>query len=232
MRHPRTRYTRLLGVVVLLWAAAGAPSGAQAQQEVEALEESDELPAVQNRLYRLDYEVAATFGVMPIDSYYKGVMVGGGFTWHWTNLWAFEAAGAYSFNIKTSLREKLEKNFGFNETRFAEILWYGMAGAHFKPIYGKLSLLNKTLVYGEVYLSLAGIVARMDGGRVTDEDPNGKPPRFGFGAAPGLGLRGFITRHISARFDFRYFLIYSAGEGHFPLSLTLSFAYNLRSDLW
>jgi outer membrane beta-barrel protein len=194
-------------------------------------EEVDKLPAVQNRLYRNEHEFNLGIGLLPIDSYYKGVTFTGGYAWHITDIWAVEGHFSYLKNIKTSLRDKLENNFGIPTTRFAEILYYGEAGALFKPIYGKLSLLNKTLVYGEFYLSLAAIVARMNGGKKTDEHQKGKPERMAFGGAPGFGIRGFINRYISVRFDFRYMMLYSAGEGHFPLVITLSAGFTTRSDL-
>jgi len=203
----------------------------ESKDEARQFEESDKLPAVQNRLYRTEHELSAGVGVLPIDPYVKGVTFGGGYAWHITDIWAAEAFGGYLQNIKTSLRDKLENNFGIPTTRFAQIDWYAAAGGLFKPIYGKLSFLNKTLVYGEFYLSLAGIVARMRGGTKTEEEPDGKGPRYAFGGSPGFGLRGYISKRISVRIDFRWMLLYSRGEGHYPLALTLNFGFTTRSDL-
>ena len=211
--------------------ALGASGLALAKKTRPEWEESDKLPAVQNRLYRNEHELMAGIGVLPVDAFYKGVVFNGGYTWHVSDLWGIEARFSYLRNLKTSLRDKLEKNFAEPPSKFAEILYYGEAGAVFKPIYGKLSFMNKTLVYGEIYLSLTGVVARMTGGTATDTEPQGKAARMGFGGAPGFGLRGYLTRRLSLRFDFRYLLLYSAGEGHYPLALSLNLAFTTRSDL-
>jgi len=225
--------SRLPLAAALLATLVASPGAAQADETEDDAkwEESDKLPVVQNRLYRMEHEFNAGVGVLPIDTYYKGVTFGGGYAWHWTDLWAFEAHFSYLQNIKTSLRDKLENNFGIPTTRFAEIKYYGELGGLFKPLYGKLSFLNKTLVYGEFYLSLAAIVARMEGGTKDEENPKGKPERMAFGAAPGFGLRGYITEHISVRFDLRQLLLYSMGEGHYPLVMSLSLGITTRSDL-
>jgi len=194
-------------------------------------EESDKLPAVQNRLFRTEHELDVGIGVLPVDPYVKGVTFGGGYAWHFTDMWAAELFGAYLQNLHTSLRDKLENNFGIPTSRFVQIDWYAAAGGLFKPIYGKLSFLNKSLVYGELYLSLAAIVAWMEGGTKTELEPEGKGPRLGFGGAPGFGIRGYITPRISMRIDFRWMVLYSRGEGHYPLLLTLNFGFTTRSDL-
>lgn len=219
-----------LGLLAVL-AIGLLPIQAAAKPKGPAWEESDKLPAVQNRLYRLEHEFQVGVGVLPVDAFSKGVAFGGGYAWHITDLWAVELRAAYMQNIKTSLRDKLENNFGEPPLKFAEIKLYGELGALFKPIYGKLSFLNKTLVYGEIYLSLAAIVARMEGGTATDDEPQGKGDRMAFGGAPGFGLRGYLNRYMSLRFDFRYMLLYSRGEGHYPLALTLNLAFTTRSDL-
>lgn len=221
---------RPLLCLALLLPTLWAPP-ALAEEKGEVLEESDKLPAVQNRLYRTEHELDVGVGVLPVDPYVKGVALGGGYAWHFTDIFAAELFGGYLRNLKTSLRDKLENNFGIPPTRFAQIDWYGAVGGLFKPIYGKLSFLNKTLVYGEFYLSLAGIVARMNGGTKTEAEPEGKGGRLAFGGAPGFGIRGYLSQRISVRLDFRWMLLYSRGEGHYPLALTLNFGFTTRSDL-
>jgi outer membrane beta-barrel protein len=222
-------YHRFCGLSVALALILQAGVG-RAQQETD-WEESDKLPAVQNRLYNVEHEFDLGVGVLPIDAFYKGVTFNGGYAWHITDLWAVEGHFYWLKNLNTSLRDKLENNFGIPPSRFAEIMMYGEAGMLFKPLYGKLSFLNKTLVYGDFYFSLSGVVARMNGGKKTETEPMGKGKRLAFGGAPGFGLRGYLSRYISLRFDFRYMILYSQGEGHFPLSLTLSLGFTTRSDL-
>lgn len=231
-RWPWTRglaNQRCLGLLVV-WALMMPAIAAAKPKQGPAWEESDKLPAVQNRLYRVEHEFQAGIGVLPVDAFSKGFTLGGGYAWHITDLWGVELRAAYLLNFKTALRDKLENNFGEPPSKFAEIRLYGEVSALFKPIYGKLSFLNKTLVYGEIYLSASAIVARLNGGSATDDEPQGKGDRLGFGGAPGFGLRGYLNRYLSLRFDFRYMLLYSRGEGHYPLALTLNLAVTTRSD--
>jgi outer membrane beta-barrel protein len=218
------------GALLLVLGASGL---AQAKKPAPEWEESDKLPAVQNRLYRNEHEFMAGLGVLPIDSFWKGVVLNGGYNWHITDLWAVEGRFSYLRNLKTSLRDKLEQNFAVPPEKFQEILYYGEAGVLFKPIYGKLSFMNKTLVYGEVYFSLTGVVAMMTGGIATGEQEEGGAlgQHLGFGGAPGFGIRGFLNRRLSLRFDLRYLLLYGSGGGYFPLALSLNLAFTTRSDL-
>lgn len=234
MPRPPTRRDRLLrpAITALLplgLMLLGAPDLALAKKPVPVWEETDKLPAVQNRLYHNEHELMAGIGVLPVDPFYKGVVFCGGYTWHLSDLWGIEGRFSYLKNLKTFTRDQLEAS-GVPPTVFAEILYYGEAGAVFKPIYGKLSFMNKTLVYGELYLSLTGVVARLDGGPATDDEPQGKAARLGFGGAPGFGIRGYLSQRLSLRFDFRYLLLYSAGEMHSPLALSLNLAFTTRSD--
>jgi outer membrane beta-barrel protein len=220
----------LLAVMAI---AAPRPTLAQEQRGLE-LEESDDLPAVQNRKYRNEHELDIGVGLLPVDAFYKGVSATGAYLWHITDLWAVEGRFSYLERsiIKTSIRDKLERTFGEPPDKFAEVRYYGEAGLLFKPIYGKLSLLNRNLVYGEIYFSLNGVVARMVGGAATNSEPLGKGPRLAYGGSPGFGIRTYLNRYMSLRFDFRYLILYSAGEIHSPLALTLSLAFTTRTDLW
>ncbi|MCA9665869.1 MAG: outer membrane beta-barrel domain-containing protein [Myxococcales bacterium] len=248
--HSRTRLSRLartllVATLALLFAASTAqakkkkpaaakPADASKKKDdddTDSLDEQDDLPAVQNRLYRNQHEFSVGAGVLPIDAFYKGFSVSGGYGWHITDLFAVEGRFYYMFNFKTSLREDLENNFNIPTSRFDELRWYGQLGLLFKPLYGKLSLLNDSLVYGELYFSVHAAVAQMEGGRATDTEPQGKGQRLAFGGAPGFGLRGYLSKYFSARFDMQAMLLYSAGELHVPLTLTLSIAVTTRTDL-
>lgn len=202
-----------------------------ARAATEDLEETDDLPTVQNRLFRTQHEFAAGVGILPIDPFYKGMTLTGGYAWHITDLWAVEGQYSYLLTFKTGLRKDLEENFAIPPTLFDELKWYAQAGALFKPLYGKLSLFNKSLVYGELYFSVHGVVGQMEGGRADDENPQGKGKRFAFGGAPGFGIRGYLNEYFSLRFDFRTMILASAGEVHVPLSLSLSVAVTTRTDL-
>ena len=222
---------KMLLLIPALLLLLPAPAFSAKKKGEQELEESDKLPAVQNRKYRLEHEFNAAIGVLPVDAFVKGVTFSGGYAWHITDTWAVEGRGYYLRNVKTSLRDKLENNFGEPPQKFAEITWYAEAGVVFTPLYGKLSFFNRTLAYGEFFVTLNAVVARMNGGKATDSEPQGKSARMAFGGEPGFGIRGYITERLSLRFDLRAMLLYSAGEGHYPLSLMLALSYTTRSDL-
>jgi outer membrane beta-barrel protein len=192
---------------------------------------SVELPAVQNRLYRLEHEFIAGVGVLPVDAFYKGLTFSGGYVWHPTQLWGLEARFSYSYNFKTGLRDRIEGNFPVDSDRFTELTYIGEISGLLKPFYGKLSALNRTLLYGEIYFSVSAVVGVLEGGEDPDDRTTALGTRMAFGAAPGFGLRGFINKHLSLRVDFRYLLLVAEnGEGHFPLMLSLSLGASTRSD--
>jgi len=223
-------FFKALSVLAFWLATIGACGISLAAEEYE-YEEGEELPAVQNRLYRMEHEILLGVGVLPVDPYTKGLSFSAGYAWHWTDLIGIEARFSYLLNIATSLRDKLENNFAYEPTRFVEIHYYGELGVLIKPIYGKLSLLNKSLLFGEFYLSLGGVVAGLNGGKKTDYEPQGKGSRVAGGGALGFGLRGFINKWFSLRLDFRFMGLYSQQVWHWPLALTLGIAFSTRSDL-
>lgn len=224
----RSRPAFLIATLILM----SMTKVAYAARDEPTWEESDELPAVQNRKYRMEHELAAGIGLLPTDPYTKGVAVSGSYTWHLNNLWGVRGDFSWVFNYNSSLRDKLEENFGIQTTRFDKIKLFGQLGGLFKPLYGKLAFLNDAQIYGELYLSLNAVVAQLEGGRKTDTEPQGKGERLAFGTAPGLGIRGFITPHLSARLDLSWMiLVAQSGEIHTPLLLNLSFAMTTRSDL-
>ena len=232
LRRGAARNLAVAIAVVNIPLALQVRSAAAEEASAQEWEETDVLPAVQNRKYQLHHEFSAGVGTLPTDPYTKALSVGGGYTWHINQLWAASAQGAWNFNFNTSLRDNLEGNFAIPSTRFTEIQFFGQLGALFKPMYGKFSFLNGSQVYGEVFFSLNAVVARLDGGPQTDEEPQGKGPRLAFGGAPGIGLRGFLTRRLSARFDLSWMiLVDETGESNFPLFLNLQLALTSRGDL-
>lgn len=219
----------------LALAACLAPPGAglrsAAAKKRVLWEETDKLPAVQNRRYRLQHEFDATVGTLPADPYTKGLTLSAGYGWHLNDLWAIEARGHWVMNFNSALRDKLEGNFGTDADRFDKIKFFGQLGGLFKPLYGKLSFLNDQQVYGEVFLSLHAVVAQMDGGGGSADDPVGRGQRLAFGASPGFGVRGFLSEHWSLRLDINWLVLFAeTGETHLPLLLTLSLAGTTRSD--
>lgn len=207
------------------------------QIERSRWEESDVLPAVQNRKYRLQHELAFGAAHVPLDPYTKAVALTGGYTWHLNHAWGIEGHFGWLFNYRAGLREELENNFGEPESKFRRMNWFAKVGTLFKPLYGRLAFLNSSQAYGEFYLSAYVVVAQLEGGEKTEDEPAGRGQRIAVGPAPGFGLRGFITRALSLRFDFNWMVLFTGGflskadspfEVNAPLTLTLTLAYTLN----
>ena len=79
--------------------ATAAPAAAQ-----EAAEEGYASMAVQNRRYAQRHEFDAHFGVLPLDAFTKGLTLSGSYTFHPTNLFAWEVLhGLKSFHLYDDL---------------------------------------------------------------------------------------------------------------------------------
>lgn len=227
--------------------ALGAPKKpAESAQDEDARraddapwEESDKLPVVQNRKYRVEHELELGAEHHPIDPYTKAVALGGGYTWHLTDIWGISARFNYLFNYKAALREKLEGNFAQPNSKFRRLNYYAQLGVDFKPLYGKLAFLNNKQVYGDFYFTARGVFAQMTGGETTETERSGRGDRYGVGVAPGFGLRAYINRYMSVRFDLSWMILVtgsflSTGDSPLevvaPLTLGVHLSFTTRSD--
>jgi hypothetical protein len=183
------------------------------------------------RSRRIGHELSLGVGALPADYYTTGLLMTGGYTWHAGDLLALEARFSYARSFKKDLREKLENNFGIPEARFAEVRHYAELGLLIKPLYGDLDLFGGGITIPlELHFSASAVVALLDGGRKTEEHPAGQPEHVGFGGAPGVGLRCFVSRHLSVRLELRQLLLDAAGRFHHPFSVALSLGLATERD--
>lgn len=184
---PIVRYALLLLVSL-------APGLALAQAEV--LENPGTTSAVQDRLYRMNHELMLGVGVMPADAYYKGYYAGLSYTYHFTDSFAWQVGrGAYSYNVETSLRRQLERDFGVSPTASAfedQAEWMVGSDIMWSPIYGKVAILNNKVVHFETFLLGGATVVKLNRSGVDSFRP---------GANVGLGVRVFKSDTLSFRLD-------------------------------
>lgn len=185
----------------------------------DSLDEGGKLYAVQNKKHVVAHEFDFGVGVIPLDAFYKGVTTSLGYTYHFDDLWAWEAAhGTYSFNIDTSLRTDLERTFGVNPTEFGRLTFVGGTNVVIKPLYGKFVFLNDQLLYLELFTNAGPAVAIYENRGVF------------IGGNLGVGARLFLSRFFSVRVDIRnYFLADPSGlEGtQYELHLQAGISLNL-----
>lgn len=208
---------RAQATAVILLAGLLAP--AAAARADDASEDPGKLAAVQKRKYRMDHEIFASAGFLPLDAFYKGVGPVAGYGLHFNDSVAWEIFRAsYSFRLHTGLHDQLVKDFGVNETKFDELQWMASTAAMVTPFYGKLSFVNRAVSHAEVFFVVGGTV-----GKFKDTY---KP-----GPQGGLGARLFLSPSVSLRLDVRYhYLIGRQGSAWNTtqlVDLALGFALNL-----
>jgi outer membrane beta-barrel protein len=185
-------------------------------------EEDDDatpLSAVQERTYRMQHEFSLGIGVLPVDPYSKGLFAQFGYTAHFSDTFAWQVArGAYSYAVKTELRNQLERDFGRLPTEFDEIQFFVGTNAVWTPIYGKLSVGNRWDVHGEVFLSVGATLFKFT--------QNFRP-----GVNLGLGGRVFLNRALSLRLDLADNVVIPTGAAAPNLGNVLEFSLALALNL-
>ncbi|XXF79358.1 outer membrane beta-barrel domain-containing protein [Myxococcaceae bacterium GXIMD 01537] len=176
----------------LLFLLCLTPGFARAQ--AEALENPGAVSAVQERLYRMNHELTLGVGVLPADAFYKGLTANLGYTYHFSDSFAWQVGrGTYSYNLKTALREQLERDFGVAPTANAfqdEVQWMVGSDLVWSPFYGKVSFRNRKVLHFEAFVLAGGSVLKLN-------RENGFRPA----ANIGLGLRLFSSDTVSFRLD-------------------------------
>lgn len=199
-RAPRPGAAELLRSVVnaalisLCLTAVLLPS--QAFAEDTDPEEGYQSVVVQNRKFTVDHELTIGVGVLPLDAFKKGVTVGGGYTFHVNELYAWEVVNfQYSFGFETELNDDLAA-FDLKPTPFEVVKYYVSTNFVFKPVYWKGSVMNDSLLYGELMIILGGGY-----GWFTQSS---RPM-----AEYGVAMRFFLSDIFSLRVDGRHLMFIS-----------------------
>nr|WP_242544905.1 outer membrane beta-barrel domain-containing protein [Corallococcus sp. NCSPR001] len=165
-----------------------------ARAQAEELENPGTVSAVQDRLYRMHHELSLGVGVLPADAFYKGLIGTVGYTYHFSDSVAWQVGrGTYSYNVQTSLRRQLERDFDAAPTATAfedQVQWMVGSDLMWSPLYGKTSFLNANVLHFEVFLLAGGTVVKVD-------RSDGFRPAVNL----GLGVRLFSSQNVSFRLD-------------------------------
>jgi outer membrane beta-barrel protein len=201
---------------LLIAALLATPLAAEAADQDEL--ESGRVIAVQGRPYRLVHEFAVGVGVLPMDALYKGISLGGSYTLHFSDLWAWEIVDFhYSQNIGTDVDATLSRRWSTKTTGEPQLDYMGASHFIFSPLFGKFTLFNRTIINAAAYLALGGGVAHF-----TD----GFRPELSLGP----GVRIFFSQRVSTRLDIRSALAPNIPSGiKHVLQITLGVAFNFGS---
>ena len=197
-----------------------SPQGAAAPQE-----------AVQGRKHRLRWELSLGPALLPSDSYTKEGGAVLGVTYHFSDQLAWEAAHVHAYlTWRSGIRQQLEENFGVVPQRFTLLRYAVDSNVVWSPVYAKLNLVNRGLVYLQP-IFLAGVGAGILSGG--DPDPGSIDPGLDYHVAlladVGLGLRLFLSPRFSLRYDLRQYLSVDLTRGTtaWPLFMSLSASVTL-----
>lgn len=155
--------------------------------------------AVQNRHYQGTNELSLLVGILPLDAFTKGFTLGGSYTLHISDSWAWEVAQfLHSFPFDTDLRAKLEaiEPDGLEPTPFEIVENLLTTNIVFKPVYWKGALLNDTIIHGEIMFVLGGGLGWFTRSRRVAVDY-------------GMILRVYLARWLSVRLDVRHHIFFS-----------------------
>lgn len=180
--------------VVVILALTAMPGRAQYDDESGG----GSAVVIQNRKFKMAHEFTLEGGTLPLDAFVKGVTATGRYTLHFDDFHAWEiAAGTYSLNIDTGLKQQLIDNFGVQPEALPAVQVVIDSNYVMKPFYGKLALFNRTLLYSELFL--------LGGATVTYWSDGSFRP----GPDIGAGIRFFVAEWFSIRADIRHALIFN-----------------------
>ena len=163
---------------------------------------------VQNRLHTPTHEFSAWVGTLPMDAFVKGLAFSGAYTLHFNDLLAWEVGQfTYSYHIETRLKDELANlPQPVGATPFEVVRYYITSNFMFKPVYGKLAVLNSSIIHAELFMTAGPGYSWMSGGSMM------------LIANVGVGLRLYAGEMLSFRFDVRNLLLINADD--------------LRNELW
>ncbi len=189
----------------------------------ETVGEGPRVFSIQPRPYKLGHEFQLGLGVLPMDAFYVGVVINASYTYHFTDFWGWEIAGAgYSKNFNTSLKGDLYKQYGVVPVQGGgdRIQYFGTTSLVIKPFFGKLAIFNDGLVTSETFFVL-GLGALEMGPPAGRSDAR-------FVADLGLGMRFWSSDTLSMRIDLRDYFIFVSALPKQALFLSLSVAFNFH----
>ena len=182
--------------------------------------EAGRVIAVQDRPFRLAHEFTVSAGVLPMDAFYTGLSLGGSYTLHLTDLVSWEAISFhYAASVDKGLSDELLERWSVEDTDEPVIQYLVSSHAIFTPLYGKLTLVNDSIVQVSTYLALGG-------GAIRYQAEGGFRPHF----SVGPGLRFLFGQVVSARLDARSIISPDfLGGADYIMHVTASVSFNFGS---
>lgn len=180
-------------LIVVLFGLVLMPKEALTAEE--DLYTTPKLVAVQNRKYNVNKNISFHLGYIPDDAFTKGYVVGGSYTYYFSDFTAWEVVNAnYAFKSETGLLKDIKSRFALRpeDERFLDFVeYYVTTGFVYTPIYNKNLLFNSSIISGEQSFVVMGGLTRFYKG--------GFLPAFG----GGIIFKYFISDKTALKLDFR-----------------------------
>ena len=180
-----------------------------------------EAVTIENKMYEPSNELNLQLGVLPLDAFYKALLLNVGYTHYFQSFWGWEVFnGSIAFTKDTGLRNDLRTNFGVQEASYLDYIKYMVTtNLVYTPIYNKNLVFNKSLVHGEISF-LAG------GGMAAFKSDKSAPM-----AGAGLVYRFFMSDRWSLKLDNRLYYHFLPGtNSNYVLMINLGLAYEFDPD--
>jgi len=217
-----------VGLCLVLCGLLFAPLSSAAAQGT-GFGEGGKVVAVQKKEYQLKNELHAAVGVLPMDAFYKGVTIGGGYTYHFSHHFAWEVFQfLYSNNVDTGLKKDLQDIFAVEPSAFREVKVLANSNIVFVPLYGKMSWLNRKVVQTELYLTAGPGVAQYRDYVRQGASGYAEENKYYFSANFGMGIRLFFNKRFSCRLDLRDYMNFVEGSVDNAAYFSLGLSWNFR----
>lgn len=197
-----------------------ATAFAETEKSVDAFD-LPQVVAVENRMYQPKSDVTLSFGILPLDAFYKALTVGLSYDHDIGDSWTWGVInGQAAFTSDTGLKKDLISNFGVQPQGILDyIRYYVTSDLIYTPIYGKNLLFNKSILRTEMSLiSSAGAVSFNSGDMV---------PMVGVGGQ----IRFFSSESLSYKFDTRLYYHMAANKSsNFVLNISFGASFDNPGD--
>ena len=170
-------------------------------------------------------ETGAQMSVVMNQSFIYTYLATGILDYHFSEMFAFEGAGAYGFSIDKDDKKSLDANFKI-KTQILRTQYFMEGGLLYTPVYGKYQLSSGRVIYLDTFFAAGGGMTGVNylydhcpksadaptGTNITDPPPpstKSYPTVF-----MGGGQRIFLDKKTSLRWDVRaHFFSYNSADG-------------------
>lgn len=156
--------------------------------------------AVQNRVFHRNHEIDLSVGYIADDDFFHVYPVGVGYTFHFTDHFAWEVCRAqYMFNVDKDLKETLQNQFGVQPEQFAEQKYMLHTHLVYSPLYGKHAVMNRSIINNEIYFFAGPGTIHYEWDYSTGESRSDDVLSISF----GVGMKYFLSKKTCLNFEIR-----------------------------